>query len=487
MTTSTSPMDIVPAEHDDNIAAVDVPIAELHVATTPAGYVESSTGPTGISASSSQASSDDLAEDDEEEVVDTHTDLLEFPPAPFRRKASRMGGTIGGNSGEGGGGEAGDHPDGSSAGDAGARDAPVQRSLKGLRSRSGDGMTDFRSRPSSFHRGGSRLTRTPSSSSSRRGARRVGPGRSFSTDGVGLSAMRNTRMYQQQQQALLRTTHPGLEKDRDFVRNVIMRTKSDDLSIGTANSSMDGESCDLESCFTTDSISLRKSQLIADPILEAIAVNGGGTGGGAPYDHSYTEDCSYAEHDSVWDSMSQYSRESQFLRNGQILEVLPNGQAVKPPGFIHMGGVGLGNIHGLLGRRPATTPGEDGPLPAGSAAGTVDSIHLQQLSLQNSTNAAVTKEVGADENADDSYSSLGSDVGADDGVGFGDDDDDDSIRDTTGAAVVPNAEINRASTTSRRDDTTTEHTETEFDHTEETDEHLDVTEEGDELVSDDDD
>lgn len=124
-------------------------------------------------------------------------------------------------------------------------------------------------------------------SRSARGTRRP-PGRSVSNDGLPIRGVQRNRSFEGQ---------PG---SVDFVSRGINRTRSGDSFISTESEN--------ESCFTTDSISLRKSQLIADPL-----------------DGDYTEAESYAEHESVFDSFSIASRESRNIHT-HIIEYLPDGR-----------------------------------------------------------------------------------------------------------------------------------------------------------------
>jgi len=109
------------------------------------------------------------------------------------------------------------------------------------------------------------------------GGRRLAPGRSISSDGS-LRGFRRDQLVN----VSIRSKDAYGGKDGGGTRGQLMRTRSgDDLSICSG----------LDSCFTTDSINLRKSQLIADPLDDA------GT-----Y-HSYAD--SYADHDTVFDTFSQ--------------------------------------------------------------------------------------------------------------------------------------------------------------------------------------
>lgn len=79
---------------------------------------------------------------------------------------------------------------------------------------------------------------------------------------------------------------------------------------------------DLESTFSTDSINLRKHQLIADP-LDDDGV-------------SYAPDDSVADHESMYDNMSQWSREYY----DELLEFLPEDQPIFDKDYMVMVGGG---------------------------------------------------------------------------------------------------------------------------------------------------
>lgn len=74
---------------------------------------------------------------------------------------------------------------------------------------------------------------------------------------------------------------------------------------------------DLESTFTTDSINLRKHQLIADPLDDGV---------------SYVADDSAADHESMYDNMSQWSREYY----DELLEYLPEDQPIYDKDYMVM-------------------------------------------------------------------------------------------------------------------------------------------------------
>lgn len=199
----------------------------------------------------------------DEDDDDAHTDLLAFPP----RHSLKRHGSLG---------------------------IPPRRS-QSLR------VADHRGgvlRTSSMHRGEMLRGGAPPQSSSSRNAtlsnslhrsrgnfQRAPPGRSVSTDG----SLRGMRRDQ------LANTSIASSFDHANKERGVLRTRSGD-SMG---SDMDA------SCFTTDSINLRKTQLIADPVLEG----------------GYNDFDSCADHESIMDAMSYYEEDwdgySEYLPVGR--------------------------------------------------------------------------------------------------------------------------------------------------------------------------
>ncbi|GKY92992.1 hypothetical protein MPSEU_000267800 [Mayamaea pseudoterrestris] len=136
-------------------------------------------------------------------------------------------------------------------------------------------------------------------------------------------------------------------------------------------------SCDSEmdsQLTTADSINLRKNQLIADPL-----------------DGGYSEGCSVADHESMYDNMSQWSREYY----DEILEFLPEDQPIFDKDYMVM--VGGGN------------PMEEGAV----AYLTLDALKLRRPTLQVVTDqqcevAALTARGGVSRDFSASSSSLAS-------------------------------------------------------------------------------
>jgi hypothetical protein len=176
----------------------------------------------------------DEGEDDEP------TDLLSFPSRKpsFRRKGSVTRSSSSSGAGIGL----------MRSGLDGVTPAPLSRS--------------FSSHQGDPRMGGARVTRNRSMRS------RVAPGRSVSTE-----SLRGFRRDLVQNQSIATGRDMFDRKDR-----AVRRTRSgDDLSIAS----------DVDSCFTTDSINLRKCQLIADPI-----------------EGMYNDLDSCADHESVYGTMS---------------------------------------------------------------------------------------------------------------------------------------------------------------------------------------
>jgi len=200
---------------------------------------------------------------DNENEQDAHTDLLQFPPVSRHTSfKSRMGGL--------------NVPPRRAQsmradrtammGAAGADFTPPGQTLR---------RSHSQHKP---HRGVGRASSgigIPSGSLSRnRSIRRAPPGRSVSTDG----SLRGFRRDQLVNVSIQSRDRPPFDRKEYGV----MRTRSgDDLSSVCSG---------LDSCFTTDSINLRKSQLIADPI-----------------EGMYNDYDSCADHDTLCDTFSQYT------------------------------------------------------------------------------------------------------------------------------------------------------------------------------------
>jgi len=205
--------------------------------------------------------------------------------------------------------------------------------------------------------------------------RRAPPGRSVSTDSFG--GLRGSQV-----------NNVSIASNFDRKDRSVVRTTSGD-SFVSMSSDMDG------SCFTTDSINLRKTQLVADPLLDG---------------NYYTDDYSCADHESVYGTMSTYTEDFD--------------------GYSEYGPEGMGGASGHYPRSVVSV----GDL----SFATMDSLGIQRLHLEKSRQQHQEANAEGGEGAggrsrSDSFSTLASNDMIDDLgdlEGLVDDDDEDEEEET---------------------------------------------------------
>lgn len=250
------------------------------------------------------ASAHRSGDDEEQQEDDAHTDLLHFPvtkrPSFMTRKSGPLMNQMG---------------------------AP-RRSQSMRAARSGDigGPTGLGSR--SFHRTDPSLgiarvhsLRGPNTAGLTRHSginRRAPPGRSVSND-----SLRPYRRDLLANTSLENRDRFNLEQ-KEPIRSVD-RTKSGDSFASFAS--------DLDSCFTTDSVSLRKHQLIADPLEDG--------------DYTYDESCSYADHESIYGTLSMATQDFEAFNEG----IMPTMGPIRRTSGISIGEVTFGTKDSIKVRR----------------------------------------------------------------------------------------------------------------------------------------